>query len=247
MCYICDNPDKIEDYRQNIAAVKELSQDAGQYAGAYKHLQSLNTSNHNYSCSKTATCSPVHLPLSISKSRRVMFYFFKNVHIPILIPIYDKLKNKYPDIDVAFGYMHHAPQMRAGFAPDELKKLQDFGEQLYSKPQDFAPDLTFIADSVYPWVKGCGKLVHVGHGVLSKGQYYTDTAIARREEQADLVCVPGSYHADIMQRIISKPVVATGMAKLDALFDEHLRQMRSSGNSVCPKTVSLYSICTDFQ
>lgn len=149
---------------------------------------------------------------------RVLFFFFKNVHIPILLPIYRKLKEMCPDARIAFGYLPHAPQIRAGFMPDELQPLQAFGEPLFADVQTFAPDLTFIADSVYPWVKGCGKLVHVGHGLLSKGQYYTDTPTARREEQADLVCVPGRYHQQIMQKIITKSVDATGMAKLDDLF-----------------------------
>jgi CDP-glycerol glycerophosphotransferase (TagB/SpsB family) len=60
--------------------------------------------------------------------------------------------------------------------------------------------------------------VHVGHGLLSKGQYYTNTPIARREQDADLVCVPGKHHQHVLRQIISKPVIATGMAKLDPLF-----------------------------
>lgn len=149
---------------------------------------------------------------------RILFYFFKNVHIPILKPIYEACKRLCPEAEIGFACMPHAPEMRAGFLPEELAIIHNIGEKVYPTPQEFRPDITFIADSVYPWVQNCGKLVHVGHGVLSKGQYYTDTAIARREEQADLVCVPGEYHAEVMRRIISKPVVATGMAKLDPLF-----------------------------
>lgn len=159
-----------------------------------------------------------HNPSQFSRQSRVLFYFFKNVHIPVLVPIYKSLKQNYPDMDIAFGYMPYAPQIRAGFSDDELRILQSFGERMYADPRNFKPDLCFIADSVYPWVKGCGKLVHVGHGVLSKGQYYTHTETARREEQADLVCVPGPYHKTIMQQLISKPIAATGMAKLDPVF-----------------------------
>lgn len=149
---------------------------------------------------------------------RILFFFFKNVHIPILLPIYQALKKHDPGVEIGFSYLPPMPQIRAGLSSEELKTLAQTGERIYSTPQEFHPDLTFIADSVYPWVEGCGKLVHVGHGVLSKGQYYTDTLTARREEQADLICVPGKHHQQIMRRIISKPVVATGMCKLDALF-----------------------------
>lgn len=168
----------------------------------------------------TPIARPTQLQAAAPKTigPRIMLYFFKNVHIPILLPIYRKLKEMCPDARIVFGYLPHAPKIRAGLTPNDLRPLQAFGEPLFADVQTLAPDLTFIADSVYPWVKGCDKLVHVGHGLLSKGQYYTDTPTARREEQADLVCVPGRYHQQIMQKIISKPVVATGMAKLDDLF-----------------------------
>ncbi len=150
--------------------------------------------------------------------QRILFYFFKNVHVPILLPLYHALKDQNADVDVAFSYLPPSPEIRAGLLPDEVRLIEQTGVPIHATPQEFNPDLTFIADSVYPWVEGCGKLVHVGHGVLSKGQYYTDTPTARREELADMVCVPGKHHQAIMRRIISKPVVATGMCKLDDLF-----------------------------
>jgi glycosyltransferase involved in cell wall biosynthesis len=153
-----------------------------------------------------------------NSKRRILFYFFKNVHIPILLPLYHALKAQNADADIAFSYLPPSPEIRAGLLPDEVRIIEQAGVPIYATPQEFHPDLTFIADSVYPWVEGCGKLVHVGHGVLSKGQYYTDTPTARREELADLVCVPGKHHQAVMRRIISKPVVATGMCKLDDLF-----------------------------
>lgn len=160
------------------------------------------------------------------KTKKCLFYFFKNVHIPILIPIYEKLKELQPDVEIAFSYLKPAPQIRAGLSLLELDLIKKYNVPIYDTPQEFQPDLTFIADSVYPWVKNCGKLVHVGHGILSKGQYYTDTEIARREEQADLICVPGKYHKNIMEKIISKPVIATGMAKLDKLFSGELTKVK---------------------
>lgn len=153
-----------------------------------------------------------------NSKRRVLFYFFKNVHIPILLPLYHALKDQNADVEIGFSYLPPSPQIRAGLLPDEVRLIEQTGVPIHATPHEFNPDLTFIADSVYPWVEGCGKLVHVGHGVLSKGQYYTDTPIARREQLADMVCVPGKHHQAVMRRIISKPVVATGMCKLDDLF-----------------------------
>lgn len=170
-----------------------------------------------------------------SLGKRVLFYFFKNVHIPIIIPIYEKFKQLHPEAEIAFGYMQHAPQIRAGFTHEELQILKSYGEKMFASPQEFRPDITFIADSVYPWVQGCGKLVNVGHGVLSKGQYYTDTATARREQQADIVCVPGRYHENIMRKIISRPVVATGMAKLDRAFSGDMTRATVIGQYGLPQ------------
>jgi len=160
---------------------------------------------------------------SMNKSNaRVMFYFFKGVHLPILLPIYKALKESYPDVEVAFGYKSWEPKQRAGLSKSEIKILREYESTVLIAPNKFDPEITFIADAVYDWVSDCGKLVNVGHGILSKGLYYTDTEMARRDEAADLVCVPGSYHKEVMSHIISKPVVATGMAKLDDLFNGNI-------------------------
>lgn len=148
-----------------------------------------------------------------------MFYFFKNVHIPILIPIYLQLKQTYPDIEICFGYKSYEPRIRAGFTGGELTVLRAYGETMYINPSHANADVILIADSVYDWIDDCGKIVNVGHGILSKGQYYLDTELARREEKADLVCVPGEYHKKVLQEVISTPIAVTGMAKLDDLFN----------------------------
>ncbi len=150
------------------------------------------------------------------------FLFFKNVHIPI----YQKLVELHPDVEVAFGYKSFEPLMRAGLSANELKLLKSYGIKTLIVPHHFSPDITFVADSVYDWTNGCGKIVNVGHGILSKGLYYSDTLLAKREEKADLVFVPGRYHQKVMEKIITTPVKAVGMAKLDALFDGSLDKLK---------------------
>ncbi len=213
MLKIIDHPELINKFKENIPYIKSLEDNAREYLAEYNQILDnkidLNKNSNNIILNE----------IKENKKIKILFYFFKNVHIPILEPIYRKLKAMQPEAQIAFGYMSYAPQIRAGFTPEEFELLKDFGEKLYNNPQDYNPDITFIADSCYEFVQKCGLLVHVGHGILSKGQYYTDTQLARREEYADLVCVPGEYHKKILNRIISKPVVATGMAKLDALYD----------------------------
>jgi len=159
-----------------------------------------------------------------TKQVGVSFYFFKNVHIPILIPIYKKIKELHPEIRISFAYKSFEPAMRAGFLKHEVDLIKSYGEDVYIVPQHTSSDITFVADSVYDWVGNCGKIVNVGHGILSKGLYYSDTVLAKREEAADLVFVPGSYHQQIMQEIITTPIFAVGMAKLDALFDGSIKK-----------------------
>lgn len=70
-----------------------------------------------------------------------MFYFFKNVHIPVLIPIYQKLKELNPDISIAFGYKSYDPQQRAGFLSLELSQLKTYKEKMFINPQHFEADM----------------------------------------------------------------------------------------------------------
>ncbi len=164
----------------------------------------------------------------VKKKKRAMFYFFKNVHVPILMEIYEKFVAMAPDWEVAFSFMPWAPQIRAGFTPEQLASLPLTEVTITCTPQDFHPDITFIADSAYPWVQNCGKLIHVGHGVLSKGQYYTDTEIARRDDAAAVVCVPGSIHRKNLEGVLRTRVEVTGMAKLDPLFSGKIDRSKAA-------------------
>lgn len=202
--YLAENPDEIVRTSKNIVGVKKLKEDALFYNNVYQSLTSKKVID--------------------SDNPKFLFYFFKNVHIPTLLPIYKKLKELKPNAEIAFSYLKPRPEIRAGLNEKELSEIKVFGETIYEVPQQYQADITFIADAVYPWVRNCGFLVNVGHGILSKGQYYTNTAMARREEEAGLVCVPGKYHEKVMKNIISTPVVTTGMAKLDKLFDGSLQK-----------------------
>ncbi|MBD3167189.1 hypothetical protein GF324_11350 [bacterium] len=164
---------------------------------------------------------------------RVLFYFFKNVHIPILLPVFEEMCRQ-GGFDIAFSYYHHDLRIRAGMTPEEFAILERQGVPLFENPREWNADVTLMADNVAKLVEGCGKIVNVGHGLLSKGQYFTDTDIVHRENLEDLLCVPGPYHK---QRLLDGnrvfiPVVATGMPKLDRLFspdrlsrDDLMRQM----------------------
>ncbi|MFH0881751.1 MAG: CDP-glycerol glycerophosphotransferase family protein, partial [bacterium] len=99
-------------------------------------------------------------------------------------------------------------------------QIREMDVPFVKAPQDWRADVTFMADNVANLLRGCGKIVNVGHGLLSKGQYFTGRDIILRENDSDLLCVPGVYHRDRLLKSgkIRIPVVATGVPKLDPLF-----------------------------
>ncbi|MBZ0263276.1 glycosyltransferase, partial [bacterium] len=172
--------------------------------------------------------------ISRQKPVRVLFYFFKNVHIPILLPIFEELR-KQPHIEIAFSVFAYNREIRAGMEPEEHAILEAQGVPILDTPQEWDADVSFMADNVAHLLDGCGKIINVGHGLLSKGQYFTDTDVVHRENLEHLLCVPGEYHR---QRLVEGnkvfiPIVATGFPKLDRLFspDAPSRDelMRASG------------------
>ncbi|MCB2212046.1 glycosyltransferase [bacterium] len=154
------------------------------------------------------------------KPVRVLFYFFKNVHIPVMLPVYHEMKRQ-GGFEIAFALYNFDRHIRAGMSSYEVEILRREGAPILNDPREWQADVTLMADNVAWNLFGCGKIVNIGHGLLSKGQYFTDTDMIHRENLEDLLCVPGPYHR---QRIaeggrVFVPVVATGFPKLDKLFD----------------------------
>ena len=52
-------------------------------------------------CSNKYYSNKAESKVNSKETVKVMFYFFKNVHIPILIPIYQKLTLLYPNIRIS--------------------------------------------------------------------------------------------------------------------------------------------------
>ncbi|MFH0882575.1 MAG: hypothetical protein V2A56_06290, partial [bacterium] len=99
-------------------------------------------------------------------ARRALIFLFKNVHVPILLPIYEELKRR-GGYEIAFCLFPHTPQIRAGFTPEEEEQIREMDVPFVKAPQDWRADVTFMADNVANLLRGCGKIVNVGHGLLS--------------------------------------------------------------------------------
>lgn len=153
------------------------------------------------------------------KRHKILFYVERNLHLPFLEPIYDYMYSNY-DFDLAFYTIQFVKpqggQPGHGLEPEEVKRLSRKAV-IIKKVEDFKPDVTVVADVSFN-IKGAGRIVNVGHGLISKGGFYRDAPIVRRENQADLICAPGQWHKDILEKNVFSPIIVTGFIKSDRLF-----------------------------
>ncbi|MDD3050358.1 MAG: CDP-glycerol glycerophosphotransferase family protein [Candidatus Cloacimonetes bacterium] len=105
-----------------------------------------------------------------------------------------------------------------GARTEVLRKNVSAEYTIVTEPYEYAPDITFVCDSSYEKVEGLGKIVSIGHGTICKGSFYTDTLLMRRENCADLICVPGKVHRQKLEKNVYRPIAVTGIPKLDKIF-----------------------------
>lgn len=155
----------------------------------------------------------------IVKKPRILFYVERNLHLPFLEPIHDYIAENYsaelafssPPYRISQGlYIGH------GLCRDEIRRLSS-KSRFYEKASDCKADIAVIADTCFYPVRHCKKIVNVGHGLISKGWFYTDLPVVRRENRADLICVPGPWHKELLSKNVFSPIAVTGFIKSDAL------------------------------
>jgi len=149
------------------------------------------------------------------RKAKILFYVERNLHLPFLEPIYDHLAVN-SDYELAFS----SPSYRraesgnpgCGLETEHIRRLRK--KSLYfGLPEEFAPDITVVADACFYPVKNCGKIIDVGHGLISKGFFYKDAPIVRRENLADVICVPGPWHRSILEKNVFVPIRVSGFLK----------------------------------
>ncbi len=154
--------------------------------------------------------------------KRILFFIERNLHLPFLEPILDYFLRNHPETFTAFSAPHYRPseQGRPGRGLDRntIEKLS-CKSNYYENPRDFIPQVSMIADiNATYYLKDCGRIVNVGHSLNCKGRHYTLRPVILRENLADLVCVPGPFHSDILKKSLVVPVETTGYIKSDILF-----------------------------
>ena len=146
--------------------------------------------------------------MSISNTR-FLFFMEREFHVAMLKPLMDYIfMRNLGEIGI------YAPFLR--FFPESIRHL------VVREPYDWSPDITFLCDFSYQYVEGLGKLVNIGHGTICKGWFYSRNKISQRENCADLICVPGTIHKERLEGHVYKPIVVTGMPKLDKCFNKSL-------------------------
>lgn len=149
----------------------------------------------------------------------LLFYCFKNVHMALFAPVIAAVRRLRPDATIAFSAPASRPDLRHGLTLDERATFaRETGAEWIADAEAARPAVTVIADCVADRLPGHQRIVNIGHGLISKGQYYGNSPLIGRENLAHEMCVPGPWHADQLQAHVYVPVHVTGMSKLDALF-----------------------------
>ncbi len=179
---------------------------------------------------------------------KVLFYFFKNVHIPLFLPIINELHTCYPEHTLYFTAPSYNPNIREGLSPQEKSSLNVFPGTWVSSPQEEICDIAIMADCVADRLSNQKKIINIGHGLISKGQYYCDSPLIGRENLADIMCVPGPWHKQELEKYVHIPIEVTGMSKLDTLFTPIDKNTFCRENSIDPnKPILLWAPTFNFE
>lgn len=159
------------------------------------------------------------MPAALSE-KRVLFYVERNLHLAFLEPVHDYLAvNSHLKLCFCSPPYRRAEKGMPGFGLETavIRRLRQKSAYV-GVPDEFAPDVTVVADACFYPVKNCGKIIDVGHGLISKGFFYKDAPIVRRENLADVICVPGSWHKSILEKNVFVPIRISGFLKTDAIY-----------------------------
>jgi hypothetical protein len=155
-----------------------------------------------------------------ARKAKVLFYVERNLHLPFLEPIHDYLAvNSHYDLAFSSPPYRRAEQGSPGFGleTEQIRRLRN--KSLYfGLPEEFTADITVVADACFYPVRKCGKIIDVGHGLISKGFFYKDAPIVRRENLADVICVPGHWHKSKLKKNVFVPIRVSGFLKTDSIY-----------------------------
>ena len=185
--------------------------------------------------------------------KRIALYSLRELHLPILLRVYHALKALNNTDEWELGVC--APEFIAGTAewPEEglsqntitnlhHQNIPYWGNKNGHKSRY---DAVVTADACYDRVDGWGPVVCVGHGTISKNIFFIDQPICRRENFADILCVPGPWYSHAFGEMVQTIISPTGFPKLDALHEDHISYahniLAQSGIITTNKKIALYA------
>jgi hypothetical protein len=167
----------------------------------------------------------------MEKKPRILFYVERNLHLPFLEPIHDYLMENQL-VDTAFSapeYFEGTEDIPGWGLPEEQIKRLAIKSPFFEQPEKFKPEVTVVADACHFRIPHIKNIINVGHGMICKGCFYTDSPIVRRENLSEMILVPGPWHKRRLKKNVFIPIKTTGFIKSDQLFG--------------PKTVSRENFC----
>jgi len=152
--------------------------------------------------------------------KNILFYVERSLHLPFLEPIEAYLREgglartafSAPPF---FAGTPDIPQW--GLRPEEIARLEE-KVPFYPQPADFSPHATIVADACHFRIPEIANVINVGHGMICKGAFYTDSYITRRENLSQMLLVPGPWHRSRLASNVAIPIKVTGFIKSDQLF-----------------------------
>lgn len=157
--------------------------------------------------------------------KTIALYALRELHLPILERVFWALKETLPHANIVLT----APEFLMGTSdwPEEglqtisKSKWTQMGVPFMNTSSDSQFDIVITADACYDRVDGWGPVICVGHGTISKNIFFIDEPSCRRENYADVLCVPGPWYQNCFGNFVHTEIEPTGFPKLDALVEDH--------------------------
>jgi UDP-N-acetylglucosamine 2-epimerase len=161
----------------------------------------------------------------MSDLKKILFYVERSLHLPFLEPIEEYL-NRNGLAVTAFSAPEFFPGIpeipQWGLPEAQIRRLEQKAP-FYAKLEDFEADVTIVADACHFRIPQIRNVINVGHGMICKGAFYTDSEITRRENLSQLLLVPGPLHRRRLLDNVFIPIRLTGFIKSDQLFGHQVQ------------------------
>jgi len=166
---------------------------------------------------------------------RVGFFALRELHVPVLIPVWKALKevSEKAGLDIDAGFLappfqddENLPQ--EGLRPETLQHLKTLGIPFWGEqpPEPRYYNCVVTADACTDRIEGWGPVVCVGHGTISKNIYFIDVPGSRRESFHTALCVPGPWYVGSFKGTVHTRIEPTGFPKMDEYAADHSEKTR---------------------